>query len=157
MKKKTMVGITLAILIFLVFKVFQLVPTTEMLTESARNMLCVVLMIIVLLVTEAFPFGITCLVGLAFMYFMGCVGSMADAFSGYTNKTLFFVLASFGISKALVVVPVSKRLLIWLMQKCGKNIKLLMFGVMCCVALLSSVISNVATCAVFVPIIGQFL
>lgn len=154
MRKRQLIGILVALLILAV--TFMIEPT-EQLPLAARNTLGVVLMVIVLLVTEAVPLGIVCLTSVALMYFLGCVDSVGGALTGFTNKTLFFLLASFGISQALTVVPASKRLLVMLMGKFGKSINALLFGVMACTALLSSVISNVAAAAVFVPIVLEFL
>ena len=91
------------------------------------------------------------------MYFFGCVKSVPDGLTGFTNATLFFVLASFGISEALTVVPVSKRLLIFLMKKAGRTTSQLMLAIMVVTAILSSVISNVAAAAVFIPVVLNFL
>lgn len=154
MKKRQLAGIILA---FFILAITFMVAPTEQLPIAARNTLGIVLMVIVLLVTEAVPLGIVCLTSIALMYFMGCVDSVGGALTGFTNKTLFFLLASFGISKALTVVPASKRLLVVLMEKFGRSIEMLLFGVMACTALLSSVISNVAAAAVFVPIVLEFL
>lgn len=154
MKKRQLAGILLALLILAITFI---VAPTEQLPIAARNTLGIVLMVIVLLVTEAVPLGIVCLTSVALMYFMVCVDSVGGALTGFTNKTLFFLLASFGISKALTVVPASKRLLVVLMEKFGKSIEMLLLGVMACTALLSSVISNVAAAAVFVPIVLEFL
>jgi sodium-dependent dicarboxylate transporter 2/3/5 len=132
-------------------------PTSELLPVAARNMLGLLLAVIVLLVTEVFPLGVTCLAALSLMFIFGCVGSIAEATVGYTNKVLYFVVASFGISEALTTVPASKRMLVGLMTTFGQNISRLLFAIMLCVALLSSVISNVAAAAVFIPIIMKFL
>lgn len=153
-KKLQIVGIIAAVVILL--GMF-LVPTSEALPYAARNTLGVLLAVIILLVTEAFPLGIVCLAAIAMMYFFGCTPTVPSALTGFTNATLFFMLASFGISEALTVVPVSKRLLLMLMKKFGQNINRLLFAIMLVTAVLSSVISNVAAAAVFIPIIMQFL
>ena len=148
------VGLVLAVMIL---AVVHLIPASETLPLPARNMLGVLLAVIVMLVTEVFPLGIVCLLGIALMYFFGCVDSVSAGLTGFTNATLFFVLASFGISEALTVVPVSKRLLLFLMKKFGQNTRRLMLAIMIVTALLSSVISNVAAAAVFIPVVLAFL
>ena len=153
-KKRQIIGIIAAIVIL---AGMFLIPATEALPYAARNTLGVTLAVIILLVTEAFPLGMVCLAAISMMFFFGCTDSVPGALSGFTNATLFFVLASFGISEALTVVPVSKRLLLVLMKKFGQNINRLMFAIMLVTAVLSSVISNVAAAAVFIPIIQQFL
>lgn len=132
-------------------------PVTDLLPMEARNMLGVLLAVLILLVTEVFPLGITCLAALSLMVIFGCAENIASAASGYTNKVLYFVVASFGISEALTIVPTSKRILVGLMTAFGKNSTRLLFAIMLCTALLSSIISNVAAAAVFIPIILKFL
>ncbi len=153
-KKRQIIGLVAAIVILLLTLV---IPTSELLPVPARNMLCVLLATIVMLVTEVFPLGITCLLAVSLMFFFGCVQTVPEALSGFTNQVVFFVVASFGISQALTVVPVSTRMLLMLMKKFGKNINLLLFAIMLVTAVLSSVISNVAAAAVFIPIIMKFL
>ena len=103
-----------------------LVPVGENFPVPARNTLGVLLAVIVLLVTEALPLGIVCLMSAAFLYFFHCTDSVQGAFSGYTNPTLFFVLASYGISSALTKVSVTRRFLLTLMRKFGQNTRRLM-------------------------------
>ena len=153
-KKRQIFGIIGAVILLLLMFV---IPTSELLPVPARNMLCVMLAVIVMLVTEVFPLGITCLLAVAMMYFFGCVETVPEALGGFTNQVVFFVVASFGISQALTVVPASTRMLLMLMKKFGKNIRLLLFAIMLVTAVLSSVISNVAAAAVFIPIIMKFL
>ena len=116
------------------------VAPTELLPLAARNTLGVLLAVIILLVTETFPLGVVCLLAIAMMYFLGCVESVPGALSGFTNATLFFVLASFGISEAITVVPLSKRLLLFLMKKAGKDTNQLMLAIMVVTGLLSSML-----------------
>lgn len=154
MKKIQKIGLALTIIILIVTF---LIPPTETLSLAARNMLGLLLAVIVLLVTEVFPLGITCLAAISGMVLLGCAESVPVALSGFTNATVFFVVASFGVSTALTIVPLSKRLLLALMTKFGKNIQLLLLAIMMCTALLSSIISNVAAAAIFIPIINSFL
>ena len=154
LKKRQIIGLIAAIVILLLMFV---IPTSELLPVPARNMLCVLLSVIVMLVTEVFPLGITCLLAISMMYFFGCVQTVPEALTGFTNQVVFFVVASFGISQALTVVPASTRMLLMLMKKFGKNINMLLFAIMLVTAVLSSVISNVAAAAVFIPIIMKFL
>ena len=133
------------------------IAPTQALPLAARNTLGVVLAVIVLLVTEALPLGTVCLLSTSMLVIFGCVGSVSEALSGYTNQVVFFVLASFGISEALTRVPLSRRMLINLMKVFGKSSEMLLFAVMLTVCILSSVISNVAAAAVFLPIILKFM
>ena len=51
------------------------VPTTEMMPLAARNTLGVLIAVIILLVCETFPFGITCLTAISLLYFFKCIAS----------------------------------------------------------------------------------
>lgn len=153
--KSQIIGIVGAIVSLAV--VLLLVPVSEALPLPARNTLGVLIATIILLVTQAFPIGITCLFSVPLLYFLGCVESVPGALSGFCNATLFFVLASFGISEALTVCPISKRMLVVLMKRFGQTTNRLLFAIMLVTALLSSLISNVAAAAVFIPVILEFL
>ena len=153
-KKLQIVGI-IAAAVILIGMFF--IPTSEAMPYAARNTLGVLLAVVILLITEAFPLGIVCLSAISMMYFFGCVKTVPEALSGFTNATLFFLLASFGISEALTAVPVSTRLLLVLMKKFGRNINQLLFAIMFVTAAISSVISNVAAAAMFIPLVTNFL
>ena len=113
--------------------------------------------VIVLLVTEALPMAAVCLLSVSMLVIFGCAPSVPAALSGYTNQIVFFIIASFGISQALTQVPLSRRMLVKLMQVFGKGSKQLLFAIMLTTCVLSSIISNVAAAAVFLPIILKFL
>lgn len=133
------------------------VPVTETLPFMARNTLGVLLAVIILLVTEALPLGVVCLLSISMLVVFRCVGSVSEALVGFTNQIVFFVLASFGISEALTQADLSRRMLIVLMKRFGRDSKRLLLAVMVTTGLLSSIISNVAAAAVFIPIILRFL
>ena len=154
MKKFQKFGFLLSLLILVGMYFIQ---PTEMLPLAARNTLGVLLTVIVLLVTEALPMSAVCLLSVSMLVIFGCVESVPAALSGYTNQIVFFIIASFGISQALTQVPRSRRMLVKLMQIFGKGSKQLLFAIMLTTCLLSSIISNVAAAAVFLPIILKFL
>lgn len=133
-----------------------LVPTGEGLTVQGRSAVGILVAMLVLLVSEALPIGVTCILAPALLIAFGAV-PVGQAFSGFTNHILFFVLASFGISAALTKANLSRRLLISLIRSFGKNVRTLLLAVMTCTALVSSVISNVATVVVFLPLVHGFL
>lgn len=145
------------ILTFLILVGMFFIPPTEMLPVAARNTLGVLLAVIVLLITEALPMAAVCLLSVSMLVIFGCVESVPAALSGYTNPIVLFIIASFGISEALTQVPLSRRMLVKLMQIFSKGSNVLLLGIMLAVCILSSVISNVAAAAVFLPIILKFL
>ncbi|MBF7097057.1 SLC13 family permease [Alkalibacter mobilis] len=154
MKKSKLVGLILAAMILVGMN---LMPATEGLSIAGRNTLGILLTVIILLITEPIPIGVTCLLSIPLLVIFKSVESVPAALSGFTNPIVFFVLASFGISRALTKVPLSNRLLKTLIKAFGKNVKRVLLALMITTAVVSSVISNVAATAVFISIVLGFL
>ncbi len=133
------------------------IPESIGLGKEGIHTLGVLIAIIIALVTEPLPLGIVCMLGVPLMVIFGAVPNIAQALSGYTNHILFFVLVSFGISEAIAKVPLSKRLLVLLIKIFGTKTKNILLALMLCAAFLSSIMSNVATTAVFVSVVLSFL
>jgi sodium-dependent dicarboxylate transporter 2/3/5 len=100
---------------------------------------------------------LTCLIVLGLMPLLGVTSSFAGALTGFSNQVVFFILASFGIAAAFTTIPLSKRVLIAILMRFGKNVRSMLFAMMVCSALLSSMVSNVPTCAIFMAISISFL
>ena len=116
-----------------------------------------ILTFLVFLVFEILPVTLICLIMLGIMPLLGISESFNQALSGFSNQVVFFILASFGIAAALTKVPLSKRFLRKMLRIFGGNSKTLTLAFMICAAVVSSVISNVPTCAVFLSIALEFL
>ncbi|MGL4607130.1 MAG: SLC13 family permease [Eubacteriaceae bacterium] len=151
--KKKVVGIGLSILIFVVTS---FLSTPLGLDILGKNTLALVLIVIVLLVTEAFPVGITSLVIITLPCFFQ-LGSLKTVTASFANPVIFFVLASFGISSAIVKVPIAKRILTKILETMGKSIHLIILGFMIVTMFISSIMSNVPATALFMGIALGFL
>lgn len=154
MKKTQKIGLLLAITILVGMN---FIPTGNILTEAGRNTLGILIAMLVLLITEPIPIGVTCILGIGLLPLFKAVSNIPEALSGYTNPIVFFVLVSFGISAAITKVPLSKRLLVKIMSSFGKDVKMILLSIMICAALISSIVSNVAATAIFITVILQFL
>lgn len=154
MKRTQILGFLLTALI-LVGMLF--VPESIGLQKAGIRTLGILAAVIIALVTEILPLGITCILGIALCVIFGAVPNITAALSGFTNHVLFFTLVSFGISEAFAAVPLSNRILALLIRLFGVKSKNLLFAVMLCAALLSSIMSNVATTAVLITVILSFL
>jgi len=154
MKRTQMIGavLSLAVLLGMLF-----VPESIGLSRQGINTLGLLIAIIIALVTEPLPIGITCMLGIALCVIFGTTESISQALSGYTNHILFFVLASFGVSEAIAKVPLSQRLLVLLIKIFGTNIRHILFAFMLCTAIMSSIMSNVAATAIFISVVISFL
>lgn len=154
MKKKQIVGIILAVLILVVS---QVMSAPAGLSEAGFKTIGLAFAFLVMLITEALNLVITCFIFLGLMYVLGVTPTFTAALSGFTNQINFFVLASFGIAAAFTRIPLSKRILRFLLKVFGKNVKSMLFAMMLCSAIVSSIVSNVPTCAIFMAIALSFL
>ena len=154
MKKTKIVG---AILSLAVLSGMMFVPESIGLSRQGISTLGVLIALIIALVTEPLELGISCMLAVALMVVFGVYPSVSGALSGYTNHILFFVLVSFGLSEAISTVPLSKRLLIKLVRIFGAKSERVLLALMLCAAVMSSVMSNVATTAVLISVVLDFL
>ncbi|WP_113919564.1 SLC13 family permease [Alkalibaculum bacchi] len=154
MKKTQLLGIILAIVILIAMN---FIPAQGILSEAGVRSIGLLLAVLILLITEPLPIGVTCFLTIALMVVFKVAADIPSAVSGFTNSIVYFVLVSFGLSTAITKVPLSTRLLKKLMLLFGKNVNMIIFAIMLCSALLSCMISNVATTAVFIPLVLGFL
>ncbi len=152
--KKQVIGFSAAVLILIGM---YFVPETASLTTAGIRTIGMVLAFLVVLITEALPLTIICWTFLGLMPLLGASPSFSAALSGFSNQVVFFILASFGIAAGFTHIPLSKRILIKLLKMFGKNVSSMLFAIMLCSALVSSVVSNVPTCAIFMAIALSFL
>lgn len=153
MKKRSLVSILVCLVILIGMN---FLPESEVLSRAAISAIGVLAAVLILLLTEAIPIGVACLLAPALLIVFQAAKPGA-AFSGFSNPIVFFVLASFGISAAIVKVNLSKRLLAGLLKVFGKSVNSVLFALMLCTALISSVISNVAAAAIFITVALDFL
>lgn len=125
--------------------------------SSVARTLGLLVLFLLLLISEIFPVFLTCMICIVLMPMLGVANSFSDALSGFSNQVIFFVIASFGIASSLIHVSIQKRLLLFLLRLFGKNINLLILGFMICSALISAIISNVSTCAIFIALVEELM
>lgn len=112
---------------------------------------------LVLLISEVIPVSLSSMLVIGLMPVTGVTGDLSTAISGFSNQVVAFILASFGIAQALIEVPVSKRLLSRIIRASGDDGRKIVLAFMLSTAAVSSIISNVPTCAVFLSIAVEFL
>jgi sodium-dependent dicarboxylate transporter 2/3/5 len=147
-------GIVVAVLV-LVITLF--IPGFEGLGAAGIKTIGMLVAFLILLITEALPMMLTCLIFLSLMPVLKVSPGFAQALAGFSNPVVFFILASFGIAAAFTTIPLAKRLLIALLKVFGKSVRSMIFALMMCTALISSLVSNVPTCAIFMAISLSFL
>lgn len=155
MKNKTkMIGGILSVLIVVV-SLF--LPPTASISQVGWRAIGLLAAFLVMLVSEALPVIVVSLLLCALMPLLGVTKNFGQALSGYAEPIVFFTLASFGIAAALTNIPLSKRILRQLLRKFGGSIEQVLLAMMISCALLSSIVSNVPTCAIFMALSLDFL
>jgi sodium-dependent dicarboxylate transporter 2/3/5 len=151
---KGMVGVILAVMA-LVTSLF--VPGTDSLSQIGIRTIGLLVFFLFLLVMESFPVVVTSLLTVGLMPIVSVTDGLGPALSGYAEKVVFFTLASFGLAIALTKLPLANRLLKGMLHLFGKSIRSVLFALMAATALVSSIISNVPTCAIFMSVALSFL
>jgi sodium-dependent dicarboxylate transporter 2/3/5 len=100
---------------------------------------------------------VTSLIFCGLMPLLGVTKGLGAALSGYSQPIVFFTLASFGIAAAITTTPLSKRVLRVLLRRFGNTVESVLLAMMICCALVSSIVSNVPTCAIFMVISLEFI
>ncbi|MDR0305475.1 MAG: anion permease [Chitinispirillales bacterium] len=130
---------------------------TETLSSGAIRTIALAVVFLILLITEALPLTIICWSVLGIMPLINIAPGLGAALSGFSNPVVFFILASFGIAAAFTELPLSKRILVLLLRKFGKNIKSMLLAIMLCILPLTAFVSSVPICALFMGIGLRFL
>lgn len=151
---KALVGLVLAAAAIIVSLCL---PANETLSVSGIRTIGLLAGFIIILITEALPILVTSFLFIGLMPLTGVTSSLGGALAGFSQPVVFFTLASFGLAAAFTTTPIAKRVLRSLLKVFGKNIGMVLLALMACTALVSSVISNVPTCAVFSAIAISFL
>lgn len=154
MKPKQWIGLGGAAL---AIAVSMLLPGNGALSPAGIKTAGLLLAFLLMLVTEALPVVVISLLFCGLMPVLGVTQNLGAALSGYAQPIVFFTLASFGIAAAITTIPLSKRILRGLMRAFGKNIETALLAIMVCAALVSSLVSNVPTCAIFMAISLSFV
>jgi sodium-dependent dicarboxylate transporter 2/3/5 len=132
-------------------------PGTEHIPAQTLHTIGFAAAFLILLIAEALPISVTCWLMLALMPLLHITPDFGAALVGYANPVVFFILASFGIAEAFSAVPLAERILLFLLKRFGRSVRMIILVLMIAAALLSSIVSNVPTCALFVAISIKFL
>lgn len=160
MRVKSVLGILLAILgAILVYYLLSAItveqgPATDLhvLSKAGRGLAAIFIAALVLWSTEAIPIGITSLLIIVLPPLLKVVTSLSEATIGYATPVVFFVIGAYCLAFALVESGAGRRFALWLFTCSGTNSKK---AVLCCMvgtATISTVISDVPACAIFMAL-----
>ena len=132
-------------------------PVPYGLTVAGRNTIGITMFFLILLLTEALPIGVSCFLTIGLIPIFQVTDRFAGAVTGFSHPVIFFILASFGIAGAIMNVPVTKRVLAWLLKKTGNRVERILLAMMIATAGMSFFMSNVPTCAIMMAIALEFI
>ncbi len=144
MSKKRIIGVIGAAIILA--SLMFLSPPAGM-SIAGMNTVGLLLMALVLWVTEAIPLSITALALIAFQPIYG-VATSGVAFTNFINSVFFFVIASYGMSVAIMSTTFTKRITNWLLKKTNGEVFKVVLAFSASVGILSAFISNIPATAV---------
>jgi len=126
----------------------RILPLPEGLSREGLTSIVLLIAAIVLWVSEAMNLAITTILIVSTIPFFNIMpaGSM---FSSFAGSVFFFVLATFGLTAALVTSTIPTRIAGLILRWSGQNSRKLVVGFTLGTAILSSIMSNVPTCALF--------
>lgn len=118
---------------------------------ASANMLAIVFLMVYLWMTEAIPLAITALIPIVMFPLLGIEKGQATA-SEYFNSTILIFLGGFLLSLTMEKWDLHKRIALNILKIVGISPARILFGFMLATALISSVMSNVATTTMMFPI-----
>ncbi len=101
---------------------------------------------VVMWICESFPMSMTGL-GLSMLMVLVGIYTINDAYRTFAGTAFFFVFATYAINAALAETTIPDRICAFFIRLTKQNTKLFVLGIMMTAALLSSIMSNMATCA----------
>lgn len=136
------------LLIFLAY----LLPAPEGLTFSGKMSLALMVAGIFLWVTEPIPVAISGLVMMILMPVFGVLEFNGGVWVGFVSSVIFFILASFGITAALLKTKLPAKIVFALMRLTKGNARATVLAFMVSAAILSFFISDLPCTALFAGI-----
>ncbi len=142
----------------ILFFVALLIPVSDTLNVSERNMIAITLLMAIWWMSEALPLAVTSLLPLALYPLLGIMKT-GEVAPNYSNHLVFLFMGGFIIAIALQEWKLHKRFALFTIALIGNNARRMILAFMLATALLSMWISNTATAIMMLPIglavIGQ--
>lgn len=127
------------------------IPCPEGLSDPGKMALGVLVASIVLWVTKPIPIAVTALLAMACMPLLGVL-TPNEVWSGFISGVIFFVMASFGYTVAVMKTKIPTKLMYALLSLSKGNPRLMVLGFMGAVYIVSACISDITTNALFAGI-----
>ena len=120
-------------------------------SQQSRSLAAIFVFTLILWSTEALPIAVTALLAIVLQPLLE-VAATRDAFTAFMSPVFFFVIAMFIIAGSISETRLDKRFAFFLLNKAGTKSTRIILALMIGTATLSSIISDVPACAVFMTI-----
>lgn len=127
------------------------IPQPAGLSAPGQRLAAVFAGAIVLWVTEALPIGVTALIVLLLQPLLG-IEVLGTAFHAFASPVFFFVLAMLLLAQAVIGSKLDRRFAYWLLDRAGTESRRVVIALICGAAALSTIMSDVPACAIFMAI-----
>jgi sodium-dependent dicarboxylate transporter 2/3/5 len=128
-----------------------LLPAPQGLSPEGKRMGALFLAALVLWVTEALPIAVTALLSLILQPLFR-VGDLSSAFTSFVSPVFFFVLVMYFIARAFSISGLDRKFALWLLARAGTDSRRVILAFMIGSGVLSTVVSDVPTAAIFMAI-----
>ena len=142
---KALVMIAIAVVILILSRVL---PLPEGLSREGMTALGVMIAALVLWVSEAMNMAVTTILLVCMLPFFG-VMKPAEMFKGFGGSVFFFMIGTMSITTALASTTIPTRMAGGILAWSKNNPVKLVLGFTVGTAVLSSIMSNIPTCALF--------
>ncbi len=126
-------------------------PTSHSLGVEGHRLIALSVACLILWVTEALPISVTAIIAIAGQAFIG-VTTLRQASVNFISPVFFFVLAMFLFAACIRHVKLDHRFAHWLLERSGTNTKSVVFAFMFGTAAISSIMSDVPACAIWMAL-----
>ncbi|MDA7640787.1 DASS family sodium-coupled anion symporter [Opitutaceae bacterium] len=126
-------------------------PTSHSLGVEGHRLIALSVACLILWVTEALPISVTAIIAIAGQAFIG-VTTLRQASVNFISPVFFFVLAIFLFAACIRHVKLDHRFAHWLLERSGTNTKNVVFAFMFGTAAISSIMSDVPACAIWMTL-----
>ena len=143
--RKGVIAISAAVILIFLSRI---VPLPVGLTRGGLTSIVLLVAAIILWISETMNLAVTTIMIVAILPFFGLM-TPSVVFSSFASSVFFFVLATFALTAALVTSSIPTRIAGFILRWSGQNSRKLVMGFVIGTAMLSSIMSNVPTCALF--------
>lgn len=151
------VVISLALALAVLAAAFFIKTPVGVFTPEMLRAICVIAAAIILWVKQPIPLAISSLALLVLLPRLGLAKNLNEAFSGFTNATNYFVIASFGLAIAVKKTTISSKILRRLLVISRGKAKNVVLAFMAMTYIVSSVMSDIPAVMIGIAFARQLL